>query len=111
MPRRIGRILKQTMRKYRTHESYLIESLKDPNEAALYLTAAAEENDPAFLLVALADVAKAHGVTRMSKRVSLSRMGIYKTLSKKGNPEFKTFWAILKASGLQLAFKPLQQAA
>lgn len=38
-------------------------------------------------------------------------MGLYKTLSKKGNPEFKTFFSILKASGIQLAFKPLPQAA
>jgi len=99
------------MRKYRTHDEYLTESLKDPNEAALYLNTAAEENDPALLLVALAQVAKAHGVTHMAKRVSLSRMGLYKTLSKKGNPEFKTFFSILKASGLQLAFKPMSQAA
>ena len=99
------------MRKYRTHDEYLAESLKDPDEAALYLNAAAEENDPALLLEALAQVAKAHGVTRMAKRVSLSRMGLYKTLSKKGNPEFKTFFSILKASGIQLAFKPLPQAA
>ena len=99
------------MRKYRTHDEYLAQSLKDPKEAALYLNAAAEENDPSLLLVALGQVAKAHGVTHMSRRVSLTRMGLYKTLSKKGNPEFKTFFSILKASGLQLAFKPMAQAA
>ena len=32
-------------RKYRTFDEYLIESLKDPEEAALYLNAAIEEND------------------------------------------------------------------
>jgi probable addiction module antidote protein len=99
------------MRKYRSHDDYLAKSLKDPKEAALYLNAAAEEGDPTLVLVALAQVARAHGVTRMAKRVSLSRMGIYKTLSKRGNPEFKTFFGILKASGIQLAFKPLPQAA
>jgi probable addiction module antidote protein len=99
------------MRKYRTNEEFLVQSLKDPKEAALYLNAAADENDPALLLVALAQVARAHGVATMAKRVSLSRMGLYKTLSKNGNPEFKTFLGLLKASGLQLAFKPLRQAA
>ena len=99
------------MRKYRSHEDYLVKSLRDATEASLYLNAAAEEGDPALLLVALAQVAKAHGVTNMAKRVSLSRMGIYKTLSKKGNPEFKTFFGILKASGIQLAFKPMPQTA
>ncbi len=99
------------MKKYRTHDEYLTESLKNPKEAALYLNAAAEENDPSLLLVALANVAKAHGVTHMAKRVSLSRMGLYKTLSKKGNPEFKTFLGILKASGIPIAFKPMERAA
>jgi probable addiction module antidote protein len=99
------------MRKYRSHDEYLVQSLKDPKEAALYLNAAAEENDPALLLAALAEVARAHGVSTMAKRMSLSRMGLYKSFSKRGNPEFKTFLGVLKASGLQLAFKPLQQAA
>ncbi len=58
------------MRKYRAHNEYLNESLRDPKEAALYLNAAAEENDPSLLLVALAQVAKAHGVSRMAKRAA-----------------------------------------
>jgi probable addiction module antidote protein len=99
------------MRKMRTYEEYLVESLKDPNEAAHYLNAVIDEDDPVLLLDALAQVAKAHGVTRMAKRMSLSRMGLYKTLSKKGNPEFKTFVSLLKATGLQMVFKPRTQAA
>lgn len=94
------------MKKYRTHDEYLKESLKDPKEAALYLNAAAEEGDPALLLVALGQVARAHGVSRMAKRIALSRLGLYKTLSKKGNPEFRTLLSILKAAGVQLLFKP-----
>ena len=99
------------MRHYRSHDDYLKEALKDPKEAAHYLNAAVEENDPALLLAALADVARAHGASRMAKKASLSRMGLHKTLSKKGNPEFKTFFGILKASGLQMAFKPTTQTA
>jgi probable addiction module antidote protein len=94
------------MRKYQTHDKYLTKTLKDPQEAALYLNAAAEENDPALLLVALADVAKAHGHSHMAKRIAISRMGLYKSLSKNGNPEFKTFINLIAASGLQLSFKP-----
>jgi len=99
------------MRKLQTHDDYLAEVLKDPKEAALYLNAAAEEDDPALLLVALAQVAKAHGVSRMAKRTSLTRMGVYKSLSKHGNPGFKTFVKLLTASGLQLSFKPKALAA
>ena len=93
---------------YRSHDDYLNERLKDPKEAALYLNAAAEENDPKLLLAALAQVARAHGVSRMAKRVSLSRMGMYKSVSRNGNPQFKTFLGILNASGLQISFKPLR---
>lgn len=99
------------MKKYRTHDEYLEESLKDPEEAALYLNAAAEEKDPVLLLVALGQVAKAHGVSRMAKRIALSRMGLYKTLSKKGNPEFRTLLSILEVAGVQLSFRPKMKKA
>lgn len=96
------------MKKYRTYDDYLDEVLKDPKEAALYLTAAAEENDPALMIVALAQVVRAHGVSKMARKVSLSRAGVYKTLSKTGNPELKTFLGLLSASGLKMSFKPSQ---
>lgn len=94
------------MRHYRTHDEYLEKTLQNPKEAALYLNAAAEENDPVFLIEALAQVARAHGLSNMARKVSLSRMGLYKTLSKKGNPEFRTFMKLVAASGLQVTFKP-----
>jgi probable addiction module antidote protein len=93
-------------RKYQTYEEYLIESLKDPVEAAYYMNAALEENDPAFLLIALAQVANAHGMAKEGKRVLYSRMGIYKSLSKHRNPELKTFMKLLSATGLEFSFKP-----
>ena len=98
------------MKRYRSHDEYLNKTLKDPKEAALYLNAAVEENDPKLIIAALAQVAKAHGVSKMAKKVSLSRMGLYKTLSKRGNPEFKTFMGILNASGLRMSFSPRPHA-
>ena len=92
--------------RYRTHEEYLIESLRDPKEAALYLNACVEENDPELILDALAIIAKAHGVGKVAKKASLSRMGLYKVLSKKGNPQLKTFLGLLDASGLRMSFSP-----
>lgn len=94
------------MRKFRTHDEYLEKSLRDPKEAALYLGAAAAEDDPALLLVALAQVVRAHGISGTARKVSLSRAGLYKTISSRGNPELKTFMGILKASGLQMSFRP-----
>jgi len=95
------------MRTYRSHDEYLDKALKDPKEAARYLNAIAQENDQALLLAALAQVAKAHGLSKTAKKASLSRMGLYKTLSKKGNPQFKTFMGVLNASGLQMSFRPI----
>lgn len=94
------------MRRYRSHDDYLNKVLKDPKEAARYLNAVAEENDQALILAALAQVARAHGLSKTAKLASLSRMGLYKLLSKKGNPEFKTFLNVLNASGLRLSFRP-----
>ena len=94
------------MRTYRTDDDYLDEVLQDPKEAALYLNAAMEENDPPLLLVALAQVARAHGKSKTAKKASISRAGLYKSLSKNGNPGFKTFLSLLAASGLRMSFKP-----
>lgn len=99
------------MKKYRTHTEYLQEGLKNPKEAALYLNAAADENDPSLLVAALAQVAKAHGISRLAGLIPLSRVGLYKSVSKNGNPELKTLLGILNASGLQLHFMPHKRAA
>jgi probable addiction module antidote protein len=72
----------------------------------MYMNAAVEENDPALILAVLAQVVRAHGISKTAKKVSLSRAGVYKILSKKGNPELRTFMGILNASGLQMSFKP-----
>lgn len=94
------------MTRYRTFDEYIGERLKDPKKAALYLTAAAEENDPVLMLDALAQVARAHGVSRLAKKISISRMGLYKSVSKNGNPSFRTLLGILRASGLRMTFEP-----
>jgi probable addiction module antidote protein len=61
------------VKKHRTHDDFLAESLQNPAEAAFYLNAAIKENDPGLLLRALSQAAKAHGMTRTAKRTRLSR--------------------------------------
>ena len=75
-------------------------------KASAYLTVVAEENDPRLLVEALAKVAKAHGISQIARKASVTRVGLYKTLSRRGNPELRTFLKLLAASGLQLSFKP-----
>ncbi len=45
------------MRKTKPFHGYLVESLKDPEEAAEYLNAVLDDNDPQLFLAALRDVA------------------------------------------------------
>lgn len=51
---------------------YLIESMKDPAEAAAYIEAVLELDDPAALLVALRLVANAHGMAKVARRADVS---------------------------------------
>lgn len=71
-----------------TYQEDLIESLKDPREAAAYLNAAMEDGDRALFLLALRNVAEAHGgMSAVSQKTQLNRESLYRMLSKKGNPQ------------------------
>ena len=94
----------------RDHQEYLLESLQDPEEAAAYLNAALEENDNKLFLVALRDVVKAAGMSKVAKQANLNRENLYKMLSKKGNPELSSLWALLGSIGLEISINPAHQA-
>lgn len=84
----------------------LIESLKDTEEAVGYLSAALEESDmPEVFLVALRNVAEARGMSRLARDTRLNRENLYKMLSKRGNPEIESLYAILNSLGLKLSIE------
>ncbi len=70
-----------------------------------YLIASFEEapDDAAYIAAALGDVARARGMTELAKRTGLTRMGLYKALSKDGNPSLDTVLKVLHALGLRLS--------
>ncbi len=85
------------------HES-LIEDLKNPEEAAEYLNETLEGGDYRLFLVALRNVAQAHGgLLRLSRISKLSRPNLYRMLSKTGRPEIRSLHQILKVLGLKLS--------
>lgn len=87
----------------RDYQEYLIESLKDPKEAAAYLNAALEEKEmPKVFLLALRNVAEARGVQWLAQQAHLNRENLYRMLSKKGNPVFRSLYEILAALDLKL---------
>ena len=88
-------------------EPHLSSRLRDPAFAAAYLSAAAREDDPAALLQALRHVAEAQGgIGSIAAKAKLNRQQLYKTLSMSGNPELRTFTALLSAAGLAMEIKP-----
>jgi probable addiction module antidote protein len=88
-------------------ESYresLLESLKNPDEAAQYLNACLEDEDARVFLLALRDVADARGGIRdLSRNARLNRESLYRMLSRSGNPSLDSLTAVLNACGLRLA--------
>lgn len=95
------------MRQMSEYEQDLNEWLKDPANAAEYLTAAVEEGDRDVLLLSMRRVAQARGgMATVAERSHLKRENLYRALSKGGNPELRTFYNILHGMGLKLAIVP-----
>ena len=85
----------------------LLESLKNNEEAAHYLNACLEDDDPRVFLMALRDVADAHGGVRtVSRETRLNRESLYRMLSKSGNPSLDSLASVLHALGLHLSIQP-----
>lgn len=86
------------------------EYLKTDEEMAMYLEACFEEagDDAAFIAKALGNIARARGMTQLSRDTGLAREGLYKALSENGNPEFATVMKVIKALGLKLHVEVVQ---
>ena len=93
---------------YVGHEEATIESFRnDPDYAADYLNAVLEDGDQEELMLALRRVAAAFGMKTVAETAKLNPKTLYRTLSPAGNPELRSFQAILGAMGMRLAITPL----
>jgi len=91
-------------------EEYVIESLKnDPELASEYLNAAMEDSDIRLFLLLLGHLAKARGMSYVSKSTGLNRENLYRMVSKEGNPRIKSITALLDAVGLKLRTEPARK--
>lgn len=91
---------------YVSHEQEQIrEFRKNPKLATEYLNSAIqvafEENDPELILIALATVARAYGMTHVAKDADLKRESLHRMLSKRGNPEWNSMFRVFKALHLR----------
>ena len=97
------------MAKNRKYQDFLIEQLKDHDEAVAYLNAALEESlkgdeeSQQVFLIALRNVAEAQGgISALAKKANVGRESLYKTLSGNGNPKWHTLVSLCIAIGLKL---------
>lgn len=95
------------MTKTRTGPFEAAEYLDSEDAIAVYLSAALEEDDPALFLAALADVAKARGMTKMAKDAGVGRESLYKALAPGAKPRYDTVLKLAKAAGVKLTAEPL----
>lgn len=80
------------------------EYLRDEEDIAEYLNAAAEDGDPATMAQALGVVARAQGMAQLARDTGITREGLYKALSPGGNPSFATVAKVAEALGFSMAF-------
>ena len=83
------------------------EYLESNEDIQAYLDAVLEEggDDPAYIVHALAVIARAKNMSQLARDTGLSREGLYKALSEEGNPTFATVAKIAKALGLRIKFQ------
>ena len=82
------------------------ELLTDDGVIIEYLKAALEENDPAFFMKAVGNVARAKGMTTIALETQLGRPSLYKALSVERDPRIGTVMKVLAALDVQLTIAP-----
>lgn len=87
------------------HRATTIDWLReDAAHSAALLEAALETGDAGDFMAALRLITDARGgIAQMAADTGLNREGLYRTLSKNGNPPLSSLLPILQASGLKIA--------
>ncbi|MBX7251758.1 MAG: putative addiction module antidote protein [Candidatus Promineofilum sp.] len=85
----------------------VVDHLKSEEDMIAYLDAALEDGDPALIVAALGDIARAKGMTQVAREAGLGRESLYKALSPSGNPEFASVLKVLSALGLRFQVAPV----
>ena len=80
---------------------------QDTAHAAALLEAALETGDAGDFMDALRIVTEARGgIAKIAQETGLNREALYRTLSRKGNPQLSSLLPILQAAGLKIAVQP-----
>ncbi len=104
------------MTKYRTLDTIEETYFRDhPEELDDYLTEIfddyANDGDSAALLASLRVIAKVKGITTIAKETGMTRQGLQKALSSKGNPRLDNVNSIMHALGYRLIPEKVRASA
>jgi probable addiction module antidote protein len=84
-----------------------VDYLKTEEDMAAYMEAALEDGHPAVVAMAVGNIARAKGMTKVAKDAGLSRATMYKSFREGGNPEFATVIKVINALGLKFHVEPI----
>ena len=101
------------MTEYRTleqiSEEYFVEHPEEIDDFINEIFAEyAIDGDSAALLSSLRVVARVKGLSNMADEIGMTRQGLQKALSAKGNPRLDNINAIMRAMGYQLMPRPIE---
>lgn len=82
------------------------EYLETKEDIAEYLSAALDGSDLNHFSYALSQVAKAKGMTELSKETGIPRTTLYKMFEENRNPEFTTIKSVIDGLGLKISITP-----
>jgi probable addiction module antidote protein len=81
------------------------EALENEESIAVFLADALETGDAAYIAKAMGVVARAKGMTELSRETGLSREQLYRSFSERGNPTLKNVLAVMRALGVDMTVK------
>lgn len=82
------------------------DALVDADEIAVFMADAFETGDASYIAQALGVVARAQGMTEISRKTGLSREQLYRSFSQNGNPTLESTLAVMQALGVEITIKP-----
>ena len=85
------------------------QALDGPEAIAVFIADALDTGDAAYIAKAMGVVARAKGMTELSKETGLAREQLYKSFSEHGNPTLKTMLVVMRALGVDLTARPHAQ--
>lgn len=93
---------KPTVRRHREVMNELLRA--DPELAIAMLNDTLRDGSPEEIAVAVRQVADAFGgLPHLAKRVGVNVTQAYRSLSRRGNPSFRTVHAVLQEAGLEMS--------